>query len=95
MKGILQGVALTGISTNDRMLRLRIIIETAFQLKPLVVRQTITVLVPADQHNAGFGTAILSTTGHIESIAKDLQVISVFVLHRMIETKRNISTPSS
>ena len=95
MEGILQGIALTGISTNHGMLCLRIIIEAALQLIPRVVRHTVSVFIPADQHNAGFGAAIRGTSTHIKRIAKNLYIQAFSILHRMIETKRNISTPSS
>ena len=93
MEGILQGIPGTRVGFGIVMISL--VIETALEFIPGVIRKSVAVIIMTDEHDAGFGRTVFRTAAHVKGVAENLYVASVKVLYRMVKTKGHITTPSS
>ena len=95
MEGVAERIAFARVSLGVRMERGGVVVKGTFEFIPRIVRESVPVVVTADQDNTGFAAAVGVTATHEEGIAEDTKVEAVLVVHGMVKSEGDISTPSS
>ena len=96
IKSVLKCVARTGVGLSIVVIGCRIIVLTATQFVPRVVRKSVTIGIARDINNTGLTTTVLRVTVQIKRIAKYPEIaFSCHVAHSVVKTECDISAPSS